>query len=300
MSVASSQPVETRPKPPFYGPDHRYLPPAENGVALPLHLPSHLDLPEENGEIVENFRETPQNVLLDQSIWPILERIHPDRHFALGHDCGIYWRLTDPLERGAVCPDWFYVPGVPPDLDGHYRRSYVLWKEHVPPAIMIEYSSEDGSKERDRTPYDGKFWIYEQAVRGEYYAIFVVETGELEVHRLEGTTYRRLQPNERGHYPIEPLGVELGVWNGFFHNETAPWLRWYDNQGNLLPIGEERAEQERRRADEQHKRADEQHKRADEQHKRADEQRLRADEERRRADQFAAKLRELGVDPNEI
>ncbi len=43
-----------------------------------------------------------------------------------------------------------------------------LWAEHVPPSIMIEYSSEDGSKERDRTPYEGKFWIYEQAVRGRY------------------------------------------------------------------------------------------------------------------------------------
>ena len=166
MSVASSQPVETRPKPPFYGPDRPLSAAGENGVALPLHLPSHLELPEENGEIVENFREAPQSILLDQGIWPILERIHPDRHFALGHDCGIYWRLTDPLERGAICPDWFYVPGVPPDLDGHYRRSYVLWKEHVPPAIMIEYASEDGSKERDRTPYEGKFWIYEQAVQG--------------------------------------------------------------------------------------------------------------------------------------
>ena len=199
---------------------------------------------------MENFRETPQNVLLDQGIWPILERIHPDRHFALGHDCGIYWRLTDPLERGAICPDWFYVPGVPPDLDGHYRRSYVLWKEHVPPAVMIEYASEDGSKERDRTPYEGKFWIYEQAVRGGYYAIFVVETGELEVHRLEGTArIGGCNPTSAGITRSSRLGVELGVWHGFFGNETAPWLRWYDTQGNLLPIGEERAEQERRRAE---------------------------------------------------
>jgi hypothetical protein len=53
------------------------------------------------------------------------------------------------------------------------------WKEHVPPAVLIEYFSEDGSKERDQTPYEGKFWIYEQAVRGGYYAIFVVGTGEL-------------------------------------------------------------------------------------------------------------------------
>ena len=62
---------------------------------------------------------------------------------------------------------------------------------------------------------EGKFWIYEHAVHAGYYAIFVVETGELEVHRLEGTKYRRLAPNAAGRYLIEPLGVELGrlAWN---------------------------------------------------------------------------------------
>jgi Uma2 family endonuclease len=286
MSIASSQPIETSRRPPFYGPDQRYWPPADNGLALPDPLPGHLELPDENGEIVENFRETPQNVLLDQAIWPVLESLHPDRHFAVGHDCGIYWKLTKPLEQGAVCPDWFYVPGVPPDLDGHYRRSYVLWKEHVKPAVLIEYSSRDGTIERGRTPYEGKFWIYEQAVQGAYYAIFVVETGELEVHKLEKGRYRSLAPNKRGHYPIPPLGVDLGVWHGLFYNETAPWLRWYDPQGKLLPLSEERAELERQKAEQERQRADD--------------ERARAFGEQRRADQFAAKLRELGIDPASI
>ena len=152
---------------------------------LPDHLPDHLELPEENGEFVQNFRELPQSLLLSSAIWPILESIHPDRQFAVGQDSGIYWRLSDPPEKGAIAPDWFYVPGVPPDLDGHYRRSYVLWKEHIAPTIVIEYASGDGSAERDRTPLEGKFWIYEQAVHAGYYAIIVVETGELEVYRLE-------------------------------------------------------------------------------------------------------------------
>jgi Putative restriction endonuclease len=307
MSIASSGPIETRRRPPFYGPDQRYVPPTDNGVALPDPLPGHMELPDENDEIVENFRETPQNVLLDQAIWPILERLHPDRHFAVGHDCGIYWKLANPPERGAVCPDWFYVPGVPPDLDGHYRRSYVLWKENVKPAVLIEYSSEDGTKERNRTPYDGKFWIYEQAVQGAYYAIFVVETGELEVHRLQKGRYRRMTPNKRGHFRIEPIGVDLGVWHGLFYNETAPWLRWYDAEGNLLPIGEERAVEEHLRAEEERRKAEEERLRAEEERRKAEEERHKAEQERQRADaqqcraeQFAAKLRELGVDPSAI
>ncbi len=280
MSLAPSQPGKTRPKSPSWGwgPDGRYTPLTEDGE-LPPHLPGHLELPEENGEIVENFREQPQGEILDQGIRPILERIHPDRRYALGHDCGIYWRLINPPANGAVCPDWFYVPGVPPVLQDGYRRSYVLWKENVRPTVLIEYASDHGEKERDPTPRTGKFWVYEKAVRGEFYAIFIVATGELEVYRLRNGQYRPLRRNSHKHYPIKPLGVALGVWHGLYGNETAPWLRWYDEQGKLLPIDVERA---------------------DEQRQRADEQRQRADEQRQRAERLAAKLRELGIDPNDV
>ncbi len=52
-------------------------------------------------------------------------------------------------------------------------------------------------------------------------------------------------PNERGHYAIAPMEVELGVWPGTCQNQTQKWLRWWDNQGNLLLIGQEEAEKER-------------------------------------------------------
>lgn len=87
-------------------------------------LPNHLELPEADGSIVQSFRELPQSVLLTDAILPVLRRLHPQGDFALGQDCGIYWRITpEPLE-GCKCPDWFYVPGVPATLDGTYRRSY--------------------------------------------------------------------------------------------------------------------------------------------------------------------------------
>ena len=60
-------------------------------------------------------------------------------------------------------------------------------QELIAPAVVIEYASGDGSAERDRTPKEGKFWISEQVVHGGFYAIIVVETGELEVYRLEVT-----------------------------------------------------------------------------------------------------------------
>jgi Uma2 family endonuclease len=273
----------------------------------PDDLPGHQELPEQNGEFAQSFRELPQSILHSQSLWPILRTLHPDKQFAIGHDCRIYWRLTDPLEGGAVCPDWFYVAGVPPDLEGHYRRSYVLWKEFIAPSVILEFASDHGEFERDATPLEGKYWNYEKAVHGGYYGIFVVETGDLEVYRLEGDRYRKLAPNAGGRYFIEPLDVELGVWQGEFFNIDTPWLRWFDRKGNLLPMGEElavqehrRAEEAIRRAEEECKRAEEEHKRAEEERKRAEEESQRAEEESQRAERLVAKLRELGVDPSAI
>mgnify|MGYP003563236482 CR=1 FL=1 len=48
-------------------------------------------------------------------------------------------------------------------------------------------------------------------------------------------------PNDRGHYPIEPIGVELGLWGGSYQNQTLLWLRWWNSEGNLLLTGTERA-----------------------------------------------------------
>jgi Putative restriction endonuclease len=169
---------------------------------------------------------------------------------------------------------------------------------HVKPAVLlIEYSSEDGTKERDRTPFEGKFWIYERAIQGAYYAIFVVETGELEVHKLLRGNYRRLAPNQRGHFQIEPLGVNLGVWRGLFYNETAPWLRWYDDDGNLLPLSDERAELAWRIAEQERRKAEQEHRNAEQERRNAEQERRNAEVQQQRTEQLEAKLRELGIDP---
>jgi hypothetical protein len=62
--------------------------------------------------------------------------------------------------------------------------------------------------------------------------------------------------NEREHYPIPPLGVELGIWQGRYKNVELPWLRWWDTQGNILLTGEERAEIAETRAEQAETRAD--------------------------------------------
>jgi Uma2 family endonuclease len=237
-----------------------------NRVVLPPAFPDHTQLPESDGTFVKNFQEHPQSLILTDSIGQILQQRHPDGQYAIGQDCGIYWRETEPAEQGAEAPDWFYVPNVPPNIDGQIRRSYVLWREHIAPLIALEFASGNGDEERDRTPLSrtdegvvtkpGKFWVYERVMRIPYYGIYQVNNGRLEVYRLIDGYYQLLELNQRGHFPIAPLGVELGLWQGSYQNQTMLWLRWWDEEGNLLLIGDERAELERLRGEQQRERAE--------------------------------------------
>lgn len=242
-------------------------------------LPDHTQLPESDGTFVKNSQEHPQSILLTDAIEPVLQGLHADEQYCIGQDSGIYWRLTEPPQNGAEAPDWFYVPNVPPNLAGRPRRSYVLWQEIVAPLIVIEFVSGDGREERDQTPFRGKFWVYEQAIRVPFYGIYEVSVGRVEVYHLIDGQYRLQEPNERGHYPIAPLGVELGIWQGHYIAMDLPWLRWWDRQGRLLLTGHERADQEKQRADQE---------------------KQRADQEKQRAEHLARRLRSLGVDPDEV
>lgn len=256
-------------------------------------LPDHTQLPDSDGTFVQNFQEHPQSILLTESIWSKLEELHPDGQFCIGQDSGIYWRITEPPLKGAKAPDWFYVGNVPPNLDGKIRRSYVMWQELIAPVIVIEFVSGDGEEERDKTPYKGKFWVYEQAIRVPFYAIYEVEKSSVEVYHLLEGKYQLMPANERGHYPIPPLDVELGLWQGMYKNHELPWLRWWDSLGNLLPSPEELALLEKQRADAERQRAETEKQRAEA-------EKERAETEKQRADILAAKLRELGVNLEEL
>jgi hypothetical protein len=148
-------------------------------------------------------------------------------------------------------------------LNGQYRRSYVLWRELITPTIVLEFASGDGSEERDQTPFKGKFWVYERVMRVPYYGIYDIVSGKLEVYHLVDITYEKLAANERGHYPIPPMQVELGLWQGFYQNQDMLWLRWWDLEGNLLLIGHEQASLERQRAEQERQRAEQERQRAE-------------------------------------
>lgn len=64
----------------------------------------------------------------------------------------------------------------------------------------------------------------------------------------------------------------MGLWQERYQGIEGLWLRWYDQGGNWIAIAEEQVEQERERAEQQ----------------------------RQRADRLAARIRELGQNPEEI
>jgi hypothetical protein len=63
------------------------------------------------------------------------------------------------------------------------------------------------------------------------------------VYHLVEDRFELVPHNQRGHYPIAQIGLELGIWQGVYQGVELPWLRWWDASGNLLPAAEERAEQ---------------------------------------------------------
>ncbi|MFA5504096.1 MAG: hypothetical protein WC423_01630 [Vulcanimicrobiota bacterium] len=71
-------------------------------------------------------------------------------------------------------------------------------------------------------------------------------------------------------------------WEGEFSAIQSTWLRWATLDGKMLALGSE----ERTRADEEKARADE--------------EKARADEAIARAEKMAEKLRELGLNPDEL
>ena len=269
-----------------------------------LSLPDHTQLPDHDGTFVQNFQEHPQTILLSDSIKPILDRLHPDGHYLVGQDCGIYWRVTDPPLRGVKCPDWFYIPGVLPSPIGTYRRSYVLWQEWIPPLILLEIVSGDGSEERDRTPNEGKFWVYENVIRPSYYGIFEADPGQIEMYHRVDNRFERIAANEQGRYPIHGMGVELGLWRGEYFGATSPWMRWWDADGNLVLTGHEMAKieadrlrLETGRAEREADRAEREADRAEREAERAEREADRAAREAERAERLAAQLRALGIEP---
>lgn len=163
-------------------------------------------------------------------------------------------------------PDWFFVHNVVPFNEGMIRRSYTPYREGPIPAIVMEFLSDSDGGEYSKNnsfPY-GKFWFYEQIIKVPLYVIFEPNSGLLEVYQLNSEgIYEIISPDEHGRYFMEFIGLYLGKWYGRRLQETNYWLRWWDNEGNLLLWGPERIEIEKQRVESAEQRVESEKKRAE-------------------------------------
>jgi hypothetical protein len=134
-------------------------------------------------------------------------------------------------------------------------------------------SDTDAGKYSAKPTYPpGQWFFYEQVVQVPFYVLFDPASGNLEVYRFQEGRYQLLSPQANSRYPIPPLQLELGVWQGYKEGRNGFWLRWWRSEGELLLWGTESLKQERQKLE----------------------------QERQRAERLAAYLRQQGVDPGAV
>ncbi|MGD1950835.1 MAG: hypothetical protein ACFB14_14475 [Leptolyngbyaceae cyanobacterium] len=108
-----------------------------------------------------------------------------------------------------------------------------------------------------------KVEVYEQYLRVPHYIVYSRYTQRLRYFKLIGSRYKE-QPIQNANPLIwlEDLGFGLSLWGGYFEGLPGPWLRWCEADSSWLLTDTEKAE--------------------------------------KRAGRLAARLREMGVNPDEI
>ncbi|MEC4984123.1 MAG: Uma2 family endonuclease [Oscillatoria sp. PMC 1068.18] len=169
------------------------------------------------------------------------------------------------------------------NVDGRNdRQGWVVWEENGRyPDVIVELMSPSTAR-IDKGP---KKDIYEQVFRTPDYFIYdPFDAESLQGWHLDhGNGYQELQPNERGWLWCQRLGYWLGTWEGTIDRETAVWLRFYDESGNLVPLPEEAAQQQAEAAQKEAEMAQQQ-----------------VEVMQQQAEAMAAKLREMGIDPDKL
>ncbi|NEO13824.1 MAG: Uma2 family endonuclease [Moorea sp. SIO4G2] len=202
-------------------------------------------------------------------------------------------------------PDWFAVVGISRFYqERELRMSYVIWQEDVRPIVAIELLSAS-TKDQDlgyseRTGEAPTKWeVYEQILAIPYYVTFDRVSNELQLFQLDGGSYQP-QTIDNSKFWMPELQLGLGLWLGEYRGLNRLWLRWYDQQGNWIPTEAERTELERQRAEQERQRAELERQRAELAQQRAEQEHQRAELAQQRAEQLAERLREMGINPDEI
>ncbi|MDQ2695022.1 MAG: Uma2 family endonuclease, partial [Pseudomonadota bacterium] len=237
------------------------------------------ELPCDDGMPMETERHRLHMELLIETLHPWLAR-RGDGY--VGGNMFVYFTLEQVRGRYFRGPDVFVVLDVPPGE----RKSWVVWAEGKGPDVVIELLS-DSTARYDK---DAKKNVYRDQLRvPEYYWFDPFNPDDLAGFVLRNGVYEPL-PEADGRLISRCLDLALIRWPGIYKGVEAVWLRWALPSGELLPTGREAAQQQ----------ADEALRQVQEAGRRAEREYERAEREHERAERLAARLRELGGDPDHL
>jgi Uma2 family endonuclease len=234
-----------------------------------LNLPPNQDqLPCCDGIPMETERHKLQMNLL---VEPLQEWL-TDRSVYVGGNMFVYFSPHQVKTHDFRGSDVFVVLDVP----AGERKSWVVWEEGKAPDIVIELLS-DSTNTMDKQQ---KKQIYQDRLRvPEYFWFDPFNPEDLAGFSLEKGGYQPLALDDRSRLLSQSLNLALVRWEGVYHGVNTTWLRWSTLEGELLPTADELKEQAQQKAIQAQQ---------------------QAEQERDRAERLAAKLRELGVQPEEL
>jgi Uma2 family endonuclease len=192
----------------------------------------------------------------------ILQILWADRmDWFFGIDMGVYYHPEQP----PIVPDGFLSLGVERFYDEELRPSYVLWEEQVVPIFVLEVVSVTPGRE-----YTSKLDEYAQ-MGVSYYVIYNSKRRKpkLEIHKLVNGNYELQDSNPLW---MPEIGLGIGYERGEYCGIIRDWLYWYTENNQRYPTPIEQIKQGQ----------------------------IQIDRERDRSNRLAAKLRALGIDPDEV
>lgn len=191
----------------------------------------------------------------------------------------LLWYPVEGDNKTRMAPDVMVVFGRPQGDRGSYKQ----WVEdHIAPQVVFEILS-PGNRPSEMVK---KRAFYERYGVEEYY-VYDPEPGRVALWGWlrDGAVLRPIQSMRGWVSPRLGVRFELGEELELFDPDGQPFLP-------VREIGRQRLEFRRGMWQER--------ARADQAAARAEEERARAEEERARAERFMAKLREMGVDPDDV
>jgi Uma2 family endonuclease len=209
------------------------LPPTDSNIEMlppPEVVPNLDDLITEDHKPVDRFYIEKLYRLLTETLYANWSGPGPGRSFLVAVNVGWFYRDKTPpvvpdcmLSLDVTCPD---------DLHTKTGHSYIQWIIGKPPEVVVEVvSDKKGGEDTDKKELYARLGV-------SYYAVVDPEhhlsSELLRIWKRNGPVFDRIEP---GYWP--EIGLGLVLWQGTFERHTDTWLRWCDDEGAVIPTGEE-------------------------------------------------------------